>query len=161
MSDLAIAPDIALFIGRLESLDPGDRARLKRNAGKTLAESHKVMGLFYHLLPPGLPGYHHESYFLLATLYPLAEGGSTGDLGSSLRRARLTAGSAAGLDRRVEILLDADRSQLPFRLRRAIHFLHSSRVRVNWPLLLSDLVSWNHPNRHVQQRWARSYFVEH
>ena len=148
------------FCQRLEGLEAGDRARLKRCAGKTMAESRGVLGLLYRLLPPGVPSYQAETYFLVATLYPLAEGGAAGDLGESLRLARQEK-TAKGLDRRVEVLLDSDETQLAFRLRQAIHFLASSpsRVRVNWPLLLQHLLSWNHPKRFVQDRWARSYFA--
>jgi CRISPR system Cascade subunit CasB len=160
MSETTIPPQVQLFIERLGKLNPGDRARLKRNAGRTLAEAHNALGLFYRSLPPGVSERDYETYFLVATLYPLAEDGGAGDLGQSLRRARRTARSGAGLDRRVEILLDADRAQLPFRLRQAIHFLHSNRVRVNWPQVLADLLKWNLPTRSVQQRWAKSYFAE-
>jgi CRISPR type I-E-associated protein CasB/Cse2 len=160
MSEPTISSQVRLFVERLGQLEAGDRARLKRNAGRTLAEGRNVLGLFFRLLPSGVPERDYETYFLVATLYPLTEGNGANDLGQSLRRARQTAGSAAGLDRRVEILLDADRTQLPFRLRQAIHFLHSNRVRVNWPQLLADLLRWNFPSRSVQQRWARSYFAE-
>lgn len=147
----------ASFIARLEALDAGDRARLKRNAGKTIAEAHEVLGLFYGLLPPGTPQYQEEVYFLLATLFPLASGGGKGDFGAHLAFAQNSKNSK-GLDRRVEILLDADLNQLHFRLRQAVHFLQSCRVHVNWLQLLDDLLQWNHPDRFIQKRWARSYF---
>ena len=147
------------FIARLSQLAPGDRARLKRNAGRTLAESHNAIGLFHRLLPPGVPEYEYETYFMAATLYPLADDGGAGDLGRALRRAQ-RAHNKKGLDRRVEILLDADKTQLPFRLRQAIHLLRSNRVKVDWPRLLTDLLRWNLPSRSVQQRWAKSYFTE-
>lgn len=147
------------FCQRLAQLDVGDRARLKRCAGKTLAEARGARILFYRLLPHKVPPFHLDTYFLVATLHPLADGGASGDFGASLRRAR-TEKTARGLDRRVEALLDADEGQLPFRLRQAVHFLASSRVRVNWPLLLQHLLQWNHPRRFVQDRWARSYFAK-
>jgi len=147
----------AQFIKRLEKLDAGDCARLKRNAGKTLAEAKDALGLFYRLLPYGVPSHQEEVYFLVATLFPLAEGGGKLDLGASLHLAQ-SAKNSKGLDKRVENLLDADLVQLHFRLRQAVHFLQSSRVRVNWQQLLEDLLQWDHPDRFVQQRWARSYF---
>ncbi|MBN1977395.1 MAG: type I-E CRISPR-associated protein Cse2/CasB [Anaerolineae bacterium] len=159
MSEPTNPPQVQLFMDRLSQLEPGERARLKRNAGHPLAEAGKVLGLFYRLLPLGVSEREYETYFLAATLYPMAEGGGAGNLGASLRRAQSKA-NKKGLDRRVEILLDADRAQLPFRLRQAIHFLQSNRVKVNWPLLLSDLLWWSAPGRNVQQRWARSYFAE-
>lgn len=160
MSDQPLNSISSTFIGKLRQLDPGDRARLKRNAGETLESSRQVLSLFYRLLPYGVPAYQEEVYFLVATLYPLAEECSSGDFGASLHRARGEEKYAKGLDRRVENLLDADMGQLPFRLRRSVQFLHSQRVRVNWVGLLDDLLWWSHPDRKVQQRWARSYFVK-
>jgi CRISPR system Cascade subunit CasB len=159
MTERELDSKVAAFFGRLDRLDAGERARFKRSAGQPLAGARDVLGLFYHVLPPGVPAYQEAMYFLAATLYPMAEGGGKGDLGDSLRQAQQSK-NTKGLDRRVEILLDSDEAQLPFRLRQAIHFLQSNRVRVNWPRLLDDLLYWTHPDRFIQRRWARSYFAE-
>jgi CRISPR system Cascade subunit CasB len=148
----------SIFINKLRQLEPGERAQLKRSAGETLANSRQVMGLFYRLLPYGVSTFQEEMFFLVATLFPFTEECSAGDFGASLRRARVDEKNSKGLDKRVENLLDADMGQLPFRLRRSVQFLHSQRIRVNWIGLLDDLLWWSHPDRKVQQRWARSYF---
>lgn len=148
-----------LFFDRLNKLDAGDRARLKRSAGKPLSEARDSLGLFYRLLPPGVYPGQEELYFLIATLYPLADAGTNGNLGDALRRAAADH-NTKGVNRRIEILLDADASQLAFRLRQAIRFLKSNEVSVNWPQLLEDVLRWNHPTRYVQKEWARAYFVE-
>jgi CRISPR system Cascade subunit CasB len=158
MSEFQPDPKIAYFISRLERLDPGGRAKLKRSAGETLEEAHEI-AFFYSLLPNGVPEKQEGTYFLAATLFPLAEAGGKGDLGTSLHNARNDK-NAKGLDRRVQALLDADEAQLPYRLRRAIFILKSSRVRVNWGRLLQDLLQWNASTRFVQRQWARSYFGE-
>jgi len=156
MTRVTLNPQIIEFCENLSKLDAGEKARLKRNAGRALAQSRRVMGLFFNkLLPHGVPGYQEEKYFLVATLYPLADSGDAGSLGASLRRAR----EHDSLDRRVEILLDADDAHLPFRLRQAVRFLYSKRQPVNWPLLLRDLLAWNSEKRWVQEQWARDYFV--
>lgn len=152
-------PKVTLFFDGLQRLDAGDRARLKRCAGQSLAEARNVLGLFFHLLPPDVPYFQQETYFLVATLYPLAEEGGQGNLGASLQQARQP-NNQKGLDRRVNILLDSNESQLAFRLRQVIHFLKSSQVRIAWPLLLEDLLSWTHPSRPVQRRWAQTYYSE-
>jgi len=149
---------IEAFCGRLQALDAGERARLKRCAGRSLAESPETLGLFYRLLPPGIPERDEETYFLVATLYPLAGAADAGSFGASLSRAR-NPQNERGLDRRVETLLDSDEAQLPVRLRRAIHFLQSQAVGVDWPRLLRDLLLWTHPDRFVQKAWARAYFA--
>jgi len=159
MSEPNFDPRVTEFCERLERLNAGERARLKRNAGRTLAESRNVLGLFFRILPRNVPRYQQEeTYFLVATLFPLVESGDEGSLGHALYRAR-DKKYAQGLDRRVEILLDADREQLPFRLRQAIRFLYSKRVPVNWPRLLQDLLAWDRPKRYVQENWARAYFA--
>ncbi len=162
MSETRLDPLVVEFCKRLEKLEPGDRARLKRSAGRALADARQVMGLFFRLLPRGVPRSHEGAYFVVATLYPLAGGGGTGNLGDSLLQVR-SARYAQGLDRRVEHLLDADREQLAFRLRQAVRFLESQRQgtrgAVNWPQLLHDLLHWDHPKRYVQERWARSYYA--
>jgi CRISPR system Cascade subunit CasB len=151
-------PRIVRFIERLAELEPGDRARLKRNAGLTLGEAHQAIGLFYRILPANLPVYQEPWYFLIATLYPLADAGQTGNFGSALKRAR-SAQHRDGLDRRIEILLDADEAQLPFRLRQAVRFLYAQGVPVDWEQLLDDLLRWTHPERYVQRQWASAYFA--
>lgn len=154
-------PDLNIreYIRKLENLDAGDKARFKRNVGRTISESHDVLGLFYRLLPFGVSHYHVELYFLVATLFPHCDSGGSGDFGTSLKQARDKKHSK-GLDRRVEILLDAEETQLTFHLRQTVHFLHSKRVRINWASLLEDLIYWSHPDRFIQQRWARSYFTD-
>jgi CRISPR system Cascade subunit CasB len=148
------------FISRLEKLDPGSRAILKRSAGRTLSESNRgALPLFYRLLPPGVGEYQQEIYFMVSTLYPLADAGGHGDLGEALRKAREARPSnSKGVDRRIQILLDSDEGQLAFRLRQTINYLKSCGVRVDWTLLLEDLLFWSYPERRVQRRWAQSYY---
>lgn len=152
-------PQIETFIERLAKLDPGGKARLKRSAGQSLREAHQSTGLFYRLLPYGVPAWQEEIYFLVATLYSLADRAKEGDFGLALRHAR-QASNSKGMDRRVEILLDANANQLPFRLRQAIRYLKANEVCVNWTSLLEDLLDWTKPGRWVQQRWARTYFTD-
>jgi CRISPR type I-E-associated protein CasB/Cse2 len=158
MNEPNFDPRVIEFCERLEQLGPGERARLKRNAGRALAESRNVMGLFFRLLPRNVPQYQEETYFLVATLFPLARKDGEGNLGHALYHAR-DPKYAQGLDRRVEVLLDADREQLPFRLRQAIRFIDSKRIPVNWPWLLQDLLAWDQPKHYVQEAWARAYFA--
>lgn len=160
MNEHEFDPRITTFFNQLEKLDAGERARLKRCAGQTLAEArHEALGLFFRVLPPDIPAFKHDIYFLAASLYPMTETDGSGNLGASLLRAR-TPKNGKGLDRRIEILLDSDEAQLPYRLRQVIHLLQANRIRVNWPQLLEDLLYWTHPNRFVQRRWAQSYFAK-
>lgn len=149
------------FVERLRRLDAADRARLKRNAGNTLAESRGVIALFFRLLPFGVPERNQRWYFLVATLFPLADPAAEkhSNLGETLAVARARKQrNEAGFDRRFEVLLDADADQLGFRLRQIIQLLHAAKVVVDWEQLLDDLHFWEHPDRFVQMRWARAYY---
>jgi len=158
MSEYQPDPKILFFINRLERLDPGERARLKRSAGEQLSDAREI-AFFYSLLPNGVQEKQEDIYFLVATLFPLADGGGRGDLGESLKQSRSDKNSK-GLNRRIQALLDADEAQLHYRLRQTISFLKSNRARVNWVRLLQDLLQWNSSTRFVQRQWARSYFGE-
>ena len=164
MSQSKQAELIKLFVENLTKLDPGERARLKRNAGKLPQESNRVLGLFYDkVLPYGVGNWAEDWYFLVATLYPLEKDKETtapppDSFGKSLYQVR-TEKNGTGLDRRMERLLDADEQQLPFQLRQAVHLLTNSGGRVHWGNLLQDVLKWSYPERRVQKKWARDYFV--
>ena len=171
------------FIQNLSRLDDGERARLKRNAGNTLAESHQVRLLFYQkILPFDVTSeWQEERYFLIATLYPFdkkqrdkdrqpmpllegnpketdyAEAFNT-TLGSSFRQA-LNDTNKAGIDRRFSHLLDADSQQLNFQLRQAIMRLTTEWVSIDWRQLTQDILGWDSSTRYVQRKWARDYTV--
>jgi CRISPR type I-E-associated protein CasB/Cse2 len=151
---------ITTFTEKLAKLEAGEKARLRRDAGKTLSECQNI-GLFYRLLPYGVPTGQEEIYFLVATLYPLLQNGGMGNFGTVLRQVRDSDDKKnKGLNRRVEILLDSDTDQIRFRLRQAMRFVRSRypKANVNWARLLDDLLRWNNPARYVQQEWAREYF---
>lgn len=155
-------PQVNLFLERLRKLDAGERAQLKRCAGLSLREAPHLMGLFFRVLPAGVGRMREEAYFAIATLFPLVEEGGQDNFGTALRRARPVTkkDERAPLDRRIEILLDADWDQFVFRLRQALRLLKSKEVKVNWQHLADDMLYWTHPKRTVQERWARAYFAE-
>ena len=159
MSEPKIDPRVTTFVDRLAKLDAGGKARLKRNAGKSLDEANSNLGLFYSLLQHlGVPTSHEGKYWLIATLFPHTEAATSGNFGAALRRAR-SAQYRKGLDRRVEALLDSDDTQLAYRLGQTIRFLHAQRVAVNWQSLLADILQWEHPSRFIQKQWAKAYFA--
>ena len=155
---------IQKFLSNLAELNAGAKARFKRDAGKELAEAHSI-GLFYRLLPYGLSAEQEEIYFLVATLYPLADNSDAKNFGTSLKALRQNKKQqqkpTESMDKRFEVLLDADKGQLPHRLRQIVKFLKSGeqKIGVNWARLLKDLLGWQRPSRHVQKEWAREYFA--
>lgn len=55
-------------------------------------------------------------------------------------------------------LLDADEDELPHRLRQSIALVAGSGQSIDWASLYRDLQWWGHPDRYVQQDWARQFF---
>lgn len=152
------------FVAALERLDAGGRARLRRNAGRTLAEARDVHRVFYQAIPYDVAERRHEDYFLIATLFPIApQRAGAGSLGVTLRRMRQLRSAGAersnSLDRRFQTLLDSDREQLPFRLRQAVRLAASDDLPIDWGELLRDVMAWEREDHGVQLRWARDYFV--
>jgi CRISPR system Cascade subunit CasB len=150
------------FITALERLDNAGRARLKRNAGRSLHEARDVHRIFYRALPYEVAGRYEEAiYFLVATLYPLADScNDQRSLGAILRAVRQSRASES-IDRRFQALLDSDGENLPFRLRQAVRLAAASDESIDWRRLLNDLLNWDHPDRYVQLQWARDYFTDH
>jgi CRISPR system Cascade subunit CasB len=59
---------------------------------------------------------------------------------------------------RFTTLLDADEDELTHRLRQAVALAAGASLSLDWAALYDDLRWWGHPDKHVQQRWARAFF---
>jgi len=166
---------ISQFLARLAKLDAAGRARLKRNAGRTLDEARNVYQVFFSILPLDVRGHvAEENCFLLATLFPVGTlrdrklpASPPHNLGASLSEVRhkllllrkpYDPGRPISLDRRVAALLNTDREQLAFRLCQIVRFLATHEVDINWYQLLRDIQNWNADPRTVQRSWADEYF---
>lgn len=156
------------FVSRLETLDAGGRARLKRNAGRSLNEARDAYQVFFSILPPRVTHERdQETYFLIATLYAVGTRreqprpfNPPRSLGASLRRIRGDSEERrVSLDKRVEALLEADREQVSFRLRQLVSLLAANELAVDWRQLLRDVRGWEIGEGRVQRRWAEHYFV--
>lgn len=156
------------FIQRVEELDAGRLAMLRRGCG----ERDGVEGRcpwFVGLICGAAP---EPAAFLVASL--LAQHSTTdikachhrssGDFGRTWKAA-MAGSDSTSLARRFEILLDAEfdprtgEGDLPYRLRQMVRYAASKGVGVEWPLLLSHVKLWDRPEKWVQKRWARSFFA--
>lgn len=156
------------YVDRIEGLDAGDLAMLRRGCG----ERDPVEGRCPWLLSIIHGAASEPTAFLVASLiaqYKTADIRAgrhriDGDFGITWRRAIIGSDSES-IRRRFHILLDADydaRSgdgDLPHRLRQMVRYAASKGVGVDWPTLLTDLKFWNQSERGVQKRWSRSFFV--
>ena len=160
MNEYQTDPKVTIFCVRLEKLDMVGKAKLKRCAGQSLEEARQeTVGLFYSLLPSGVPIHQENIYFLAATLFGMGKGREQGNFGETMRKVKAVK-NKKGLDRRMTILLDSDSSQLRFRLRQVVQLLKSQQIAVDFPKLLDDLLWWGSEEHYVQRRWARAYFAE-
>lgn len=150
------------FIGYLLSLnkegqeDRGALAELRSGLGKEPGEMARV----HRHVVPYLPEERYDDrwYYVTATLFgafPKHHKGSS--LGAAFRPLRQKSDST---EARFVALLNAHSDDLDDHLRHAISLLKANeRPRpLDWFQFLEDLLQWDHPEGHVQLRWARDFY---
>jgi len=104
-------------------------------------------------------GWRRQMHYLVAGLWAAHwREGRTGALmpfAKACALHQLGSGSAS-TERRFIHLLDADREQLPNRLRQMVALLNEQPI--DFQTLLGDLLYWNHPDKKVQNAWARAFY---
>jgi CRISPR type I-E-associated protein CasB/Cse2 len=144
------------FIASLKQLENGERAALRRQAGKTLDEA-TLSASICRALPSGLSPDELDVYWLAATLFAMYPE----DGGQPLARVLATIGEkGGGVERRFKRLIESTPAQLPHRLRYLIRIVASHRVSLDWAGLIDDLLRWSMPRRPVQFRWASLFYKE-
>ena len=159
------------FVERVEKLDGGRLAMLRRGCGKR----DPVEGRCSWLIGLIRGAASEPVAFLTASLLAQYK---TANIRTGHHRAEGNFGSTwklviendkrklKSLPRRFSKLLDAEYDpwtgdgDLPYRLRQMIRYAASKNVGVDWPKLLADLKSWSRPEKYVQKRWARSCFAK-
>jgi CRISPR system Cascade subunit CasB len=156
------------FITRVESLDSGQLARLRRGCG----ERDPVEGRCPWLIELIHGVASEPTAFLAASLlaqYSTADIRAgrhrlSGDFGHTWKVA-IRQSESDSIKRRFPVLLDGEfdprtgEGDLPHRLRQMVRYAAGKGVGVEWPLLLIHLKFWNEPDKWVQKRWARSFFT--
>lgn len=157
------------FINYLEGLheheDRAALAALRRGLGKEVGED---IDAYKHVLRFNPPERDEPWYCLVGALYALHPASWRPDageypiatnFGASLSRLWLKRETGRdGLERRFVALLNADRAELPEKLRHAVSLLRSEEIPVNWLQLIRDLRFWDLANRRVQRHWARAFW---
>lgn len=130
---------------------------------RSLAEEPGAFAAAFPVIEPLLHGVgerQRRTAYLAAGLWALAQRRTSGapvSLSEALRRTAARSDSG-GAERRMTGLLDADSDELVWRLRQAIQLVVADGQALDWPRLLNDLLSWQDPQRWVQQRWAREFW---
>lgn len=165
----------ATFIGRLygfaEQPDRAALAALRQGLDVDAGIPPAMHRYIVPILPEGLSEKSEEIFYLVAALFArwhqMASGPVqtvTGSLARSLRALsdRLMGGPHevnSGVERDFNAMISTpDLESLRFRLRRIVTRLGREGIGVNWPQLLIDLHGWEHPDRLVQQKWARDFW---
>lgn len=103
--------------------------------------------------------WRREMHYLVASLWAAhwREGrtGSPLSIGRASATHQLKSGSAS-TERRFISLLDADRDQLPHRLRQMIALLKEQDI--DFDALLNGLLAWNDEQKRTQNTWARDFY---
>lgn len=149
------------FVAHLESLreDRAALAALRQGLGQPPGAAPQM----YPYIEPWLTEVNSarlaKAYYLIAALFAYhPQPGGSGTVGHHFADIRNLSGNDTAVERRFTILLAAHRDDLPFYLRQAVSFLKAKAIPVNWVQLLKDVRGWDHPDRYVQQRWARAYW---
>lgn len=149
------------FVEYLEGLreDRGALAALRRGLGQPPGA---VAGMYRYVVPwlPEKTSRRQEAaYYLLAALfgYHPAVGGK-GNMGNHFALTCQSGGDNTAIERRFSALLAAHPDDLDSYLRQAVSFLRSKEVPMNWHQLFYDLLAWSHPDRYVQNQWARAFW---
>lgn len=148
------------FVGYLLSLakegqeDRGALADLLSGLGKERGEMARV----HKHVAPYLPkkNYNDRWYYMTATLFGAfpqhRKGYSLGAAFCPLRQM------SKSMEARFVALLNAHTDDLDDHLRHAVSLLKSNEQPLDWFRLFEDLLQWDHPDGHVQLRWARDFY---
>jgi len=104
-------------------------------------------------------GWRREAHYLIAALWAAhwreGRAGAAQPLAKACATHQLKSGSAS-TERRFINLLDADREQLPHRLRQMTALLNEQHI--DFERLLSDLLGWHRDDKRIQNAWARDFY---
>ncbi len=171
--------DVLPFFHRLHAVLNNDRAKaavLRRNVGKCIGETRNTYWFYSLRNDQPWNDKTEEIYFLVATLFSLDKKAykakslpttdnrtnSMGGVLGNLARQRGSAEQRKVVERRLIRLLDASLdgadSEASFLLRQTVAWALAQGQVIAWPKLLTDLLDWNHEDKHVQKRWAMDYY---
>ncbi|MDP8243567.1 MAG: type I-E CRISPR-associated protein Cse2/CasB [Candidatus Hinthialibacter antarcticus] len=153
-------PFIDYLLSLKQQQNRGALAHLRRGLGKppgTVADVYPYVGRF---LGDKTTLRERDEIYLVASLFALHDEHQTiGNLGASFHSIWMDAEKSSSLEKRFVNLLNANREELPGRLRHAVSLLKSKGVGVDYAQLLDDLRWWDSDRRTVQEQWARSFWA--
>jgi len=129
-------------------------ANLRRCLGKVRGDVAA-----YPYVVPFLPkkNFTDHIYFSVAGLFGLHPE-STSDQTQTIGKAFAQLSDTDSRNKRFKALLDAEGGAFLYHLRQAISLLKSHEIKINYQLLLHDMLYWDHPERFIQLQWARDFW---
>lgn len=147
------------WLEKLNEADSKARAVLRRSLAFDPGQHIPAFPYVEPFLKGEESGWHRDMHYLVAALW--AAHWREGRAGTALPLARACAAhqlksGSASTERRFISLLDADREQLPHRLRQMVALLGEQPI--DFEALLNDLLHWNRDDRRTQNAWARNFY---
>lgn len=150
------------FIEWLESLNAKD-TKVRAVLRQSLAFDPGAFVPAYPYVEPFLKGednpWRREMLYLVAGLWAAhwreGRNGAPLPIGKACATHQVASGST-NTERRFINLLDADRDQLPHRLRQMIALLKEQVI--DFDALLKGLLYWNDDQKRTQNAWARDFY---
>lgn len=150
------------LIAWLEQLNESDskaRAVLRRSLAFDPGQHIPAFPYVEPFLKGVEEGWRRDMHYLVAALWAAhwreGRAGSATPLARACAAYQLNSGSAS-TERRFISLLDADREQLPYRLRQMVALLGEQPI--DFDVLLNDLLRWNRDDKRIQNTWARDFY---
>lgn len=150
------------FINWLESLNEQDnkvRAVLRRSLAFEPGKFPPAYPYVEPFVKDDDGGWRREMLYLVAGLWAMhwreGRSGQPVPLGKACSDYQAANGSTS-TERRFINLLDADRDQLPHRLRQMIALLKEQTI--DFDTLLRGLLYWNDDQKRTQNAWARDFY---
>lgn len=158
--------DPKTLVDRLRELSSGERAALRREAGKCLSEADGMtLSVFFRMAPPHLNRRQQECWFSAMTIACLwnPEEATCGEEFPIMLRKYALRQTTEGMEKKIRSLLDASWEEdgyLTAKLCRLARMLKADNRQLmpDMERLLNDLLYWNSDSRFVQIRWAQQYY---
>lgn len=150
------------FIDWLEKMN-GKDSRVRAVLRRSLAFDPGCFPSAYPYVEPLVKdvdnSWRREMHYLVAGLWAMhwREGlsGVPMSIGKS-SASYLRASGSTSTERRFIALLNADRDQIPYRLRQMVALL--KEYSIDFDALLSGLLYWNDDRKRTQNQWARDFY---
>ena len=150
---------LIVWLEKLNKADNKARAVLRRSLAFDPGQHIPAFPYVEPFLKGAESGWHRDMHYLVAALWAAHWREGRTDADHTLARAcathQLKSGSAS-TERRFISLLDADREQLPHRLRQMVALLGEQPI--DFEALLDDLLCWNSEAKRTQNAWAREFY---